>query len=332
MIIIFIFKNFIYGIKFLTTYFFLLIKWFVIGFFTCILIFPYYFCIGIYYLFNKKKRIELGFSKPVIPIFIMILSLATYFISIFIFTRWFVQSQRIKKMSEDIIESTIILEKIEDDIDINSSDISLDNNVINDNNNFDSSYDYSFNVDFNSLLNRNPDTVAWLKVDGTNINYPVVQTNDNEYYLNHDINKYSTNVGWIFGDYRSDFSNFEKNTIIYGHNLTNKTMFGSLPKVLRSSWYKKQENHFITLNTKDAIIIWKVFSIYKIEPVTDYLRTNFYSNEEYNEWLILMKNRSVYNFGEDIDVDDKILTLSTCDDTGDNRVVLQAKMISYKHN
>lgn len=307
------------------------IKWFVIGLLTSIFIFPYYFFIGIYYLCNKKERRNLGFTKPIIPMIMMFLSLTTYFISIFIFTRWFVQNERIKKMSEGIIESTVILEREEALID---SEIVTDNDDINDNSNqnLNNNYVYSYKIDFNTLLNRNSDTVAWLKVPGTNVNYPVVQSNDNEYYLNHDFNKYSTNVGWIFGDYRSNFENFEKNTIIYGHNLTNKTMFGSLPRALKSNWYKNKNNHLIEMDTINAKSVWKVFSIYKIEPVTDYLRTTFYSKTEYEEWLNLMKNRSIYNFDESLSADAQILTLSTCDDSGNNRVVIQAKLVSVEYN
>lgn len=317
-----IFKYFILGIKFLLLSLFYLTKWFVIGVITIILIFPYYFGIEFRCLISKKERKKLGFNGSIIPTIMMILSLTTYFISIFIFTRWFVQNERIKKMGNSIIDSTVILEKEEEQI--NSDEINSTSSV-------NSNYSFSFEVDFDSLLRRNSDTVAWLRILGTNINYPVVQALDNQYYLEHDINKYPTNVGWIFGDYRSNFNDFGNNTIIYGHNLTNKTMFGSLPWTLRSSWYKNEDNHFIKMNTVNAKVVWKVFAVYKIEPVTDYLRTSFSSNSEYENWLHLMKKRSVYNFGEDVFVEDKILTLSTCDDTGNKRVVLQAKLVSVEN-
>lgn len=229
-------------------------------------------------------------------------------------------------MSESITSSTVILEKEEE----NNSN----NSIINENDtkpiqNYNG--DNSISVDFSSLLNRNSDTVAWIKINGTNVNYPVVQSSDNEYYLEHDFNKYSTNVGWIFGDYRSNFNSFGYNTIIYGHNLTNKTMFGSLPWILRSSWYENESNYEIQMATANASVVWKVFSVYKIDPVTDYLRTSFYSLDDYDEWLDLMRERSIYDFNVDVGVDDRILTLSTCDDTGNYRVVLQAKLVGIKY-
>lgn len=329
VIIINVGKYFISGICFLVISVFNIIKWFFIGLLTSILIFPYYFGLGIYYLSSKERRNNIGFTKPVIPTIMMTLSLATYFISIFLLTRWFVQSKRIEKMSEGIVSSTVILESEEADI---SDYEDEDENVLeNNSNNLDDYSDsYYLNVDFDSLLNRNSDTVAWLKVYGTNINYPVVQSDDNEYYLNHDINKYTTNVGWIFGDYRSNFDTLEKNTIIYGHNLINKTMFGSLPKILNSSWYKNKNNHYIKMNTVNNKMVFKVFSVYKIDPVVDYLRTSFSSDDEYENWLNTLKNRSIYNFNESVSSEDKILTLSTCDDSGNKRVVLHAKLISIQ--
>ena len=322
-------RYFLEGIKFIIQMIFNIIKWFAIGIITVICIFPYYFIIGIIFIFNKKKRKELGFSKPLIPTIMMILSLTTYFISVFILTRWFVQQERIKNLSESIVSSTVILEKEENKAEepITPSDNSNSNTSV------DYSEYYGFaNADFDNLLSRNSDTVAWIKVSNTKINYPVVQTTDNEYYLNHDFNKYSTNVGWIFGDYRDDFNNFGFNTIIYGHNLINREMFGSLPWTMKSSWYKNKKNYDIYLETANAKTTWRVFSIYKIEPVTDYLRTSFYSYDEYNNWLDVMKNRSIYNFGEEVSSDDKVLSLSTCDDTGHYRVVLQAKLVSVVTN
>jgi len=327
VIIINVIKYFVSGISFLGLCIFNLVKWFFIGLLTSILIFPYYFGLGIFYLSSKDKRNSLGFKKPLIPTIMMILSLTTYFISIFLLTRWFVQNERIEKMSESIVESTVILESEESEI-MDSSENNNDSNNTDDitNNNYSDSY--YLDVDFDTLLNRNSDTVAWLKVYGTNVNYPVVQSDDNEYYLHHDINKYTTNVGWIFGDYRSNFDTLEKNTIIYGHNLINKTMFGSLTKILNSSWYKNETNHYIKMNTVNDKMVFKVFAVYKIESVTDYLRTIFSSDKEYQEWLTMLKNRSIYNFNEDVTSQDKILTLSTCDDTGNKRVVLHAKLVS----
>lgn len=271
------------------------------------------------------------------------LSLFIYFLSVFLFSRWYVQSLKLKYLTNDIISSTEIIEKVESaedtdtEIDDNDDDNNNNNNNENSNNEIYYPNDYwdyinvpYIDVNFNSLLQKNNDTVAWLKVEGTNVNYPVVQTTDNSYYLSHDYNKNPNAGGWVFGDYRSNFSNFKRNTIIYGHNLNNKTMFGSIPdSVLSNSWQKNENNHIIKMSTPTSNTVWKIFSVYTVEPETYYLKTAF-STESFQEFINTIKNRSVYNFNTDITTDDKILTLSTCDNTGTKRVVVHAKLVKIE--
>ena len=144
-------------------------------------------------------------------------------------------------------------------------------------------------VDFQDLLQKNKETVAWLKVNNTNVDYPVVQTNNNDYYLKHDFNKKKNANGWIYADYRNDLRYFGTNTIIYGHNLTNRKLFGSLVWTLKESWYTKEENQYIKLSTPDSNTIWRIFSIYTTKPEVYYLKTYFSSNEEHQSFLKLLK-------------------------------------------
>lgn len=136
--------------------------------------------------------------------------------------------------------------------------------------------------------------------------------------------------GWIFADYRVDFEDFGRNTIIYGHNMNNKTMFGSIPSMLNNSYLSNSNNHFIKVSTPSSNSTWKVFSVYTISPETYYLKTIF-NDDTYEEFLNTIKERSIYNFGIDADVNDKILTLSTCDNTGTKRVVVHAKMVNIAY-
>ena len=186
------------------------------------------------------------------------------------------------------------------------------------------------NVDFNELLKKNHDTVGWIKVEGTKVNYPVVQSTDNDYYLSHAFNKTANQGGWIFADYRVNFKDFGKNTIIYGHNMNNKTMFGSVPNMLYNSYLSNSSNYYIKISTPTSNSVWKVFSIYTVDPQTYYLKTNFKS-EPYSKFLSTLKSRSIYNFGIDVSENDKILTLSTCDNTGTKRVAVHAKMINIEY-
>ena len=183
----------------------------------------------------------------------------------------------------------------------------------------------SINID--ELKRTNPDVVLWLMVDGTNINYPIVQTNNNDYYLRHNILKRYSTDGWTFLDYRNNLTN-DKNTIFYGHNLLNKTAFGSISKMFTNNYFKNS-NHQIYVIDKTNIYIYKVFSLYYSQPVTDYLQIQFY-DEEYVNFLNNLKNKSKYNFGLDMNINDKIITLSTCTDDNSGRKVVHAKLIDTK--
>ena len=83
-------------------------------------------------------------------------------------------------------------------------------------------------VDLTDLVNQNNDTVGWIKVNGTTIDYPIVQSSDNEFYLSHSFDKTENRAGWIFSDFRNNLNNFNYNSVIYGHRLRDNTMFGNL--------------------------------------------------------------------------------------------------------
>ena len=301
-------------------------RWFFLGIYTVITIIPRSFIIGIICIVNPKKGNELKYKgKPLIPILMLSLTLTTYFICVFITSRWYVQRLKINYLSNDILSSTKILEQEEDEI------IKKENYVPN---SVDKYSNISFmSVDFKELLEKNNETVAWIKVNNTKVNYSVVQHDDNEYYLKHDFNKRYNMNGWVYADYRADFQYFGTNTIMYAHNMTNKTMFGSLTWCLKKSWYTNEENHYIKISTPYSNTVWKIFSIYTIKPEVYYLKTYFSTNEEHQEFLDILHKRSIYDFKleEKLTIDDKILTLSTCSDDGTKRVVIHAKMIKAEY-
>ena len=185
------------------------------------------------------------------------------------------------------------------------------------------------NVDFKNLKNINNDTVGWIKVNGTNINYPFVQTNDNNYYLKRDFYKKYNSAGWVFMDYRNSINNLNKNTILYAHGRVDGTMFGSLKNITESNWYNDKNNHVVKISTEYENSLWQVFSIYKIPETSDYLEIDFNSDNEFENFLEMLINRSEYDFNVDLNKGDKILTLSTCYKEND-RVVLHAKLIKME--
>ena len=178
-----------------------------------------------------------------------------------------------------------------------------------------------------TLVGINNDTVGWLSVNNTKINYPVTQASDNSYYLNRDFYGRRTANGWVFMDYRNDIVNLSKNTILYGHALLSGYMFGDLRKTIKSSWYKEEENLYITFNTLNKEMKWEVISIYKTPYTTDYLKVNFFDDDDFLEFVDLILDRSVYNFGVKVNKDDYILTLSTCSGNDNGRLVLHAKLV-----
>ena len=181
-----------------------------------------------------------------------------------------------------------------------------------------------YTVDFNRLKEQNNETIAWLKVNNTNIEYPVVKGTNNSFYLNHSFDKSNNSAGWIFADYRNKFDNTDKNIVIYGHNMRDGSMFGSMLNILDAKWYENEENTNITLYTENEKCIYKVFSIYKIENEDYYIKTEFKNDNEFEEFVKNLKKRSIKDFNVDISKDDNILTLSTCANNNKYRIVLHA--------
>ena len=184
-------------------------------------------------------------------------------------------------------------------------------------------------IDFQKLLEVNPDTVAYIKINGLDINAPIVQTTDNDFYLEHSYDKTPNSAGWIFGDYRDDWKELKDNTIVYGHNRRNYAMFGSLKLILEEKWYKNTDNYFIYISTENANMIFQMFSAYNIPTTSDYLQNTFTTKDEYREFLDMLKNRSQVDFGNDVTENDKIITLSTCY-TNTSKTVVHAKLIKIQ--
>lgn len=321
------FKYIILGIKTIIIIIFSLIKYLLIGLVTALTIIPKYIVLGIRCLFDEKMQKELKLEDKIIPTIIITLSITTYLLSIFILTRWYVQNERNKKFDESLIQQT---EEI-------SGSEQSDENYITPKSykNYESS-DYPSDLNFLSVnldyyIAQNSETVAFIQVNGTNIKYPVVKHTDNSYYLNHDFYKRKTDVGSVFADYRDDFDNFNNNTIIYAHNLINRTMFGQIPYLLDTKWQSNKNNYYIKLSTKKTNTIWQIFSVYKIKPTTDYLQSKFNSKETYRNFINTLNKRTEYNFNTPANENDTIITLSTCDDIGTKRIVVHAKLIKSEN-
>ena len=193
----------------------------------------------------------------------------------------------------------------------------------------DTSKDCStYSVNFNELNNINSDTCGWIKLNGIDINMPVVQTDNNDYYLKYSFDKTYNLSGWAFVDYRDKLDGTDKNIVIYGHNRRDNIMFSPLIKILEPSWYDNDDNKYVTFITENGEeYTYEVCSIYQIEVEDYYTQTGFTNDEEYQKFLNTIKSRSIKNYDINLDTNDQILTLSTCGNNSKYRVILHAKKI-----
>ena len=180
---------------------------------------------------------------------------------------------------------------------------------------------------FDRLLERNDETVGWITIDGTKVDYPIVQASDNEKYLDRNFYDEESRAGSIFLDYRNDILNdHEKNIILYGHRTKDGSMFQHLTKFLDKDFYNEHKTfEFETLyNSYEA----EVFAVYQTVTDFDYIRTDF-RDHSFNHYLNEVNETSMFDSDIEVTGDDQIITLSTCDydlDPDEGRLVVQAKL------
>lgn len=184
------------------------------------------------------------------------------------------------------------------------------------------------------LQKKNSDIVGWLEIEKTGINYPVLQTNNNDYYLTHTYKKENSKNGSIFLDKDYNFLNPSSNLLIYGHNNKNGKMFEELLNYENEGYYKEHPNVKFTTekwdSTFEIIAVFKSRVYYKDE--TNVFRYYYFINaeneEEYNYYIKECKKASLYNIGISAKYGDQLLTLSTCDySTANGRFVVVARKI-----
>lgn len=278
---------------------------------------------------QKKKKLHLkifvklkkGMQKIPVPVWIVIIVICVGGLSF--------SGYKLYAWRKDNIAAQNLMEATENNTPV--EEVVEDTELVNPPENKQDMY-YSFvdmplmSVDFDDLLKTNPNTKAFLKVNGTNVNYPVVQASDNKYYLTHAFDNSKNGGGWVFLDYRNNMDHLSDNTIIYGHGRKNGTIFGSLKKIVNPSWYENSSNYTIYVSTPKENTLWQVFSVYKVPNETYYLISKFGSEESHQKFINTMLERSIHNFNTQVTTKDKLLTLSTCWNH-DVKVVLHAKLI-----
>ena len=269
--------------------------------------------------FQKKKR---QLQQCIFWILII------FFTSIIIYSsksliNWGKDNQKIEKLNKEIEKITEI------------TSIQEEGELINPPEDIKSDYWYFveqpfYNIDFTKLQQKNDDTIAFIHMPNTNINYPIVQTTNNEYYLTHAFDKTYNSAGWVYMDYENLLNFQSDNTVLYGHGRLDKTVFGSLKNALTKKWQENKENYIIWISTPNENMVYQIFSIYTIESEGYYIKTKFNTVQEKEQWINTMKSRNITKETPEVTVNDKILTLSTCLNNTGGRIVVQAKLIKIQ--
>lgn len=187
---------------------------------------------------------------------------------------------------------------------------------------------------FKNIIDLNGDVVGWITVPNTPIDYPVTQTNNNSFYLTHNINKEKNASGCPFVDYRNiiERDKLSRCTIIYGHHRRNGTMFAKLKNYNEIDFYK--ENPVIRFDTIYGRNEWIVFANFRatVSAATgtpfDYLRTEFKDDDDFTNFVSEIRKRSLIDTPVEVTANDDILLLSTCSYERSNwRMVIAARKI-----
>ena len=248
--------------------------------------------------YNKDKK----YKRKIIVSIILIIFVSIMIVTGIMIFKWAKENKKTKDIINDIKDT-----------------VSVDENVENKD---------KYNVNFEELKQTNSDTIAWLKVNGTSIEYPVVKTTNNDFYMTHSFDKSYNSAGWVFMDYENRFDGTDNNMVIYAHNRKDGTLFGTLKNILTEEWQNNEENFIIPFITENEKAEYQVFSVYKVESEDYYITTNFGTDNEFQKYIDTIKSRSIKDFNVDVSTEDHILTLSTCADNNKYRVVLHAKKIT----
>ena len=199
----------------------------------------------------------------------------------------------------------------------------------------ENSVNETFTEEQQNLVNKirqlkkiNPDTAGWIAIQGTVVDYPVVWTKTKNYYLHRDFYGKSLSGGAIYIDERNSANVAEnRNTVIYGHNMTDGSMFASLHDFANASVFYSAE---IQITTEEGVFVYKPFSAHESNAYDNYFETDFVSDEDFIDFCEQMAFISLYETDLTFDKNSQILTLSTCSKDGsnkDNRFAVHALLI-----
>ena len=181
-------------------------------------------------------------------------------------------------------------------------------------------------IDFESLYKLNPDTVGWIGSEGLEIDYPIVQTKDNEFYLDHLFSLEKNKLGAIFMDYRNDHKLLDRNTIIYGHNMKNGSMFSSLTNYKKQDYYEMNPNILIVTNEVKYRV--EFFAGVIVDGNYESVRLDFSNDDDFIQYIDSLYELSTFKSPVIVGTEDRIISLVTCSYEFNNaRYALYGKLV-----
>lgn len=241
---------------------------------------------------HSKKR-----ESKVLWLLILLILIAVFLYSSYQVYNWVKSNAELKTIEKEIFSEVVTEETAEDGVTTKVS------------------------INFEELKNINSDVVAWISIDNTTINYPITQTNNNDFYLSHDINKKYNSCGNLFLDCntKNDFS--EGNNVIYGHNLRAGGMFADLKKICAGDFGNEV---YVKIYTPESEYTYQVIASYLSEQDLYLAKRNFKNNEK-QEYVNKAIQRSNIKFKAVDDITTNMITLITC--RGQQRTVVNALRI-----
>lgn len=184
-----------------------------------------------------------------------------------------------------------------------------------------------FTYNHQALLNINSQGIGYIYIPSIDCRLPMIQGDDNDYYLTHTFNKeYSAN-GCLFEDYRINGGLSSSQIIIYGHNMRNGAMFGKLKNYQDYSFWNNSGNDVLYIYTGNVIKEYKIFSCYISEAISDTYTFNFPTLESMRDYAVNMKAKSMYDTGVDVSTATQVITLSTCTNDGEQRFIVHGMYV-----
>ena len=180
-------------------------------------------------------------------------------------------------------------------------------------------------LDLEALREVNPDVIGWIRIPDTKIDYPIVQGQDNDYYLNHTWDGKANSVGSIFLEHRNSANFTDYNTILYGHNMNDGSMFNNLRMYTTQEYWEKRP--YVYVRTGDTVLRYDIFASYLADTDCPAFGLSFRQSSTRRDFLAYAREHTKIQTGVEPALTDPVLTLVTCSGAGyTNRWTLQARL------